>query len=250
MTCSQGRCRLVAPRSSRASLSASNPRFTWTLFDAMPVYTRGDSRPKPAAAAARVDNRRCRMGGLPGRGAELVEDRRRCRLVAPRSSRASLSASNPRFTWTLFDAMPVRLLRASTIGGAGWGACPDAGPSWSKAAAAALLADESGAPRQLQQRRPCSEVDADASAEHAGIRRRRPVPVPTNVAAAAVTAIVTEPTQSRASDSEMACLRTSVQSPKSMPTPPLSTPAYDDDVPSPFIKKPFATGRQPTVQQL
>ncbi|KAG0663855.1 G2-specific serine/threonine protein kinase [Rhodotorula mucilaginosa] len=37
--------------------------------------------------------------------------------------------------------------------------------------------------------------------------------------------------------------------PKSMPTPPLSTPAYDDDVPSPFIKKPFATGRQPTVQQ-
>lgn len=37
--------------------------------------------------------------------------------------------------------------------------------------------------------------------------------------------------------------------PKSMPTPPLSTPAYDDDVPSPFIKKPFATGRQPSVQQ-
>ncbi|GAA5988132.1 hypothetical protein JCM10908_002078 [Rhodotorula pacifica] len=35
---------------------------------------------------------------------------------------------------------------------------------------------------------------------------------------------------------------------KTMPTPPLSTAAYDDDVPSPFIKKPFATGRQPSAQ--
>ncbi|BGP56148.1 hypothetical protein JCM8202_005916 [Rhodotorula sphaerocarpa] len=33
-----------------------------------------------------------------------------------------------------------------------------------------------------------------------------------------------------------------------MPTPPLSAPAYDDDVPSPFIKKPFATGRQQSAQ--
>lgn len=35
---------------------------------------------------------------------------------------------------------------------------------------------------------------------------------------------------------------------KNIPTPPLSTAAYDDDVPSPFIKKPFATGRQPSAQ--
>lgn len=34
-------------------------------------FSRGDSRPNPAAAAARVDNKRCRIGGLPGRAAEL-----------------------------------------------------------------------------------------------------------------------------------------------------------------------------------